>query len=133
MRALVALLVLAAAAPALAQGLEPGEWDFVTDVAMPGLPRPQQSGQRTCLSRDAARDPLRWGANRLPADCKVTTMKLGPDSTSWEMECPGSGMRGAGKARVGRGSMTSETQFGGGNSADMRIKTQGRRLGPCKE
>ncbi|HEX9182030.1 MAG TPA: DUF3617 family protein [Burkholderiales bacterium] len=129
----LALAVAAALMPATvsAQQVEPGEWDFVTDVAMPGLPRPQQAGIRTCLTRDTARDPLRWSAHPLPSDCRVASMKLGPDAVSWEMECPASRLRGAGKARFGRGSLTAETQLGGGASVDMRTKTQGRRLGPC--
>jgi len=114
-----------------AQQVEPGEWDFVTDVATPGLPRPQQSGLRTCLTREGTRDPLRWSAHRLPADCRVASMKLGPDTVSWEMECPASRMRGSGKARTPGGSLTAETQLGGVASVDMRTKTQGRRLGPC--
>ena len=128
-----ALALALASSGAAAQQVEPGEWDFVTDVGMPGLPRPQQSGLRTCLTREGARDPLRWSAHRLPADCRVATLKLGPDTVSWELECPGSGMRGKGNARLGKGSMQAETQLGGGASVDMRTKTQGRRLGPCAQ
>jgi hypothetical protein len=130
MRRLLILALLAAAAPlAHAQQMEPGEWEFATDIAMPGLPRPQQSGYRACLGREQARDPMHWGrGGHLPQDCRVTAMKLGPDKGSWEIECPGSGMRGAGSARFSRGSMTSELQTTGG----VRTKTQGRRLGPCK-
>jgi hypothetical protein len=127
----VAVALALAAAGAAAQQVEPGEWEFVTDVAMPGLPRPQQSGLRTCLDREGARDPLRWSAHRLPSDCRVATLKLGPDTVSWELECPGSGMRGKGIARLGKGSMQAESQLGGGASVDVRTKTQGRRLGPC--
>lgn len=116
-----------------AQQVEPGEWDFVTDVAVPGLPRPQQAGIRTCLTRETARDPLRWSAHPLPSDCRVASMKLGPDAVSWEMDCPASRMRGVGKARMGAASLTAETQLGGGASVDMRTKTQGRRLGPCQQ
>jgi len=111
-----------------AQQLEPGEWDFVSRIDMPGLPRPQESGYRTCLAPAQAKDPLQWGrAAQVPADCRVTTLKLGPDTAAWELECPSSGMRGAGKARFGRGSMQSELQLSGG----VRSKTEGRRLGPC--
>jgi hypothetical protein len=122
-----------APASTLAQQVEPGEWDFVTDVATPGLPRPQQAGIRTCLTRETARDPLRWSAHPLPSDCRVATMKLGPDAVSWEMDCPQSRLRGKGSAKLGRGSLSAETQLGGGASVDMRTKTQGRRLGPCQQ
>ena len=134
MRALLALLVLAVAAPALSQALEPGEWDFATTTTAPGLPKAVSTGYRTCITKEQSRDPMRWGSNpQQPADCRVTTMRLGPDSTSWDMECPGSGMRGAGKARFGRGGMESEVQLGSAaGGIDLRMKTSGRLLGPCK-
>jgi len=133
MKRLAALALFLFAAGAAAQQVEPGEWDFVTDVTMPGLPPQQQAGVRTCLTRETARDPLRWSAHPLPADCRVSTMKLGPDAVSWEMDCPQSGLRGKGQARFGRGSLTAETQLGGGASVDMRTRSQGRRLGPCTQ
>jgi hypothetical protein len=126
-RALLVLLALAATS-AQAQRMEPGEWEFVSEIAMPGLPRPQQSGYRACLSAGQARDPLYWGRGaQVPSDCRVATMKLGPDDTSWELECPASGMRGAGRAQISRNSMSSELKLTGG----VHTKTRGRRLGPC--
>ena len=108
--------------------MEAGEWEFVSEIATPGLPRPQQSGYRACLTHEQARDPLYWGrAAQVPSDCRVRTLKLSPDSTSWELECPASGMRGAGKAQISRGSMQSELRLSGG----IHTKTRGRRLGPC--
>jgi hypothetical protein len=127
-RAFIVLLALAATS-AHAQRMEEGEWEFVSEIAMAGLPRPQQSATVACLSRARTRDPLHWSPGaRLPSDCRVGTVKLGPDSTSWELECPASGMRGAGKAQISRGSMSSELKLTGG----VVTKTRGRRLGPCK-
>ena len=129
MRALAALLLLAFALTAQAQRMEEGEWEFVSEIVMPGLPRPHQSGYRACLSREQARDPMYWDRGaQVPSDCRVTTVKLGPEYTSWELDCPASGMRGAGKAQISRGSMTSEFKLTGG----VRTKTRGQRLGPCK-
>jgi hypothetical protein len=134
MRLLAAAVLVLASANALAQQVEPGEWEFVTEIAIPGLPRPQQAGVRMCLTREQARDPINWTAHgSQPADCRITSLKLGPDTASWAMECPESGMRGAGKARIAQGSLEAELQIGGGNSVDMRTKTQGRRLGPCTQ
>ena len=134
MRLLLAAALIAVSWAAHAQQIEPGEWEFVTEIAVPGLPRPQQAGMRICLTRDQARDPLKWTADgSQPSDCRVTSLKLGPDTASWAMECPESGMRGAGKARIGQGSLEAEMQIGGGNSVEMRTKTQGRRLGPCTQ
>jgi hypothetical protein len=126
-RALVLALAFVTAG-AHAQRMDEGEWAFVSEIAMPGLPRPQQSASRACLTREQARDPLFWSPGaRLPADCRVTTVKLGPDATSWALDCPASGMRGAGKAQLSRGSLSSELQVTGG----LRTKTRGQRLGPC--
>ena len=131
MRALLALL-LVVATPALAQEMEPGEWEFQIVVTAPGMPKPQPMGYRNCITAEQAKDPLRWGGNpSQPTDCRITTLKKGPDAISWKMECTSTGMNGVGSARFGRGSMQSETQVGGGNSVDLRTKTTGRRLGPC--
>ena len=126
-------LVLLAATPALAQVMEPGEWEFQIVITAPGMPKPQPLAYRHCVTKEQANDPLRWGGNpSQPTDCQVTTLKKGPGTSSWKMSCPGTGMTGTGSARFGRGSMESETQVGGGNSIDLRTKTTGRRLGPCK-
>ncbi|HEX5092383.1 MAG TPA: DUF3617 family protein [Burkholderiales bacterium] len=127
---LAVLLLLFFATAAYAQRMEEGEWEFINEIAMPGLPRPQQSGYRTCLTRDQARDPMFWGRSAtVPSDCKVTSVKLGPDYTAWEMDCPASNMRGAGRAQVSRNHMASELKLSGG----VHTKTRGQRLGPCKE
>jgi len=124
----LALALVLVSLPALAQRMEEGEWEFVSEIATPGLPRPQPSGYRACLTREQARDPMYWGRGaQLPSDCRVSTLKPGPDSTSWELDCPASGMRGAGKAQISRGSMQSELRLSGG----VHTKTRGRRLGPC--
>lgn len=123
------LLLALASASAHAQRMEAGEWEFVSEIVMPGLPRPQQSGYRTCLTPEQAKDPMFWGRGaQVPSDCRVATLKLGPDVTSWALECPASNMRGAGRAQVSRNSMTGELKLTGG----VVTKTRGRRLGPCK-
>jgi len=123
------LLLAFAAASVHAEKMEEGEWEFVSEIDVPGLPRPQQSGYRDCLTREQARDPLYWGRSaRVPADCRVTTVKLGPEYTSWELDCPTSNLRGAGRAQISRTGMSSELKLSGG----VATKTRGRRLGPCK-
>ena len=133
MKALFAL-VLFVATPALAQEtMEPGEWEFQIVITGPGMQKPQPMSYRHCVTAEQAKDPLRWGGNpSQPTDCRITTLKKSPDAVSWQMVCPSTGMKGTGSARFGRGSMQSETQVGGGNSVDMRTRTTGRRLGPCK-
>lgn len=133
-RLILAFSLVVSASGVQAQQLDPGEWDFATTATAPGLPRPTSTGVRVCITQEQSKDPLRWGSSpQQPADCRVTTLRLGPDTLGWEMECPGSGLRGAGKARFGRGSMESEVQLGSSvGGIDLRMKTSGRRLGPCQ-
>lgn len=129
MRAFALLLLAVSATSVQAQRMQAGEWEFVSGIVMPGLPRPQQSGYRTCLTREQAKDPMNWGRGaQLPSDCRVSTLELGPDHASWELECPASGMRGAGRAQISRNGMQGELKMTGG----VLTKTRGRRLGPCK-
>jgi len=124
----LALLAVLCSAGAQAQSIEPGEWEFVTENVTPGLPRAQPSAARLCLDKAQAKDPMYWNHGaRLPADCRITTQRLGPRA-AWEMECPSSGLRGAGEATLSSGSLQSELRLSGG----IRAQTRGRRLGPCK-
>ena len=126
MRITVLALAFVAGA-AHAQRMEPGEWEFVSEVGLPGMPS-QQTAYRQCLTAEQARDPMAWNrGQRLPADCQVSE-KLGPGSMSWEIECPSSGLRGAGKAQLSAASMSSELTMSGG----VTTKTHGNRVGPCK-
>jgi len=126
MKAAVLALVLVAL-DAQAQGMQPGEWEFVSEVAVPGMPA-QQTAYRSCLTAAQARDPMAWDrGRRLPADCQVSE-KLAPGSVSWTIECPSSGMRGAGKAQLSASSMSSVLEMSGG----VATKTRGNRVGPCK-
>ena len=126
MRAGILALALAAVS-AHAQRMDAGEWEFVSEVALPGMP-PQQTAYRSCLTAAQARDPLSWDpSQRLPSDCQVSE-KLAPGGVSWEIECPTSGMRGAGKAQFSASSASSELKMTGG----VVTKTRGNRVGPCK-
>jgi Protein of unknown function (DUF3617) len=122
------LLLALSSAAAQAQHMQPGQWAFVATVALPGLP-PQQSASGACLDREQARDPMQWSQGaRLPSDCRVAMLKLGPDHASWELDCPASAMKGAGRAQISRNSLQSELKMTGG----VVYSTRGRRLGPCK-
>jgi hypothetical protein len=137
MRYLVAAAFLCASHGALAQGLEPGEWQFDTTVTSPMFPQPQSSTFRRCVNKEEADKPEKWmeGQNKNQSDCKVTTSRKGSDGYGWEMNCPKSGMRGTGTAKLGPGTMQSEQRMFGemqGQKFDMNIKTSAKRLGACK-
>ena len=135
-RILPVLALLLAAAPALAQSLEPGEWRFDTTMAMEGMAKPQTSSVQRCITKDEAADAERWTGRQLAqSDCKLTMKNKTASGASWTLDCPRSGMRGTGTATIGRGTMTSEQRMTGqlsGKPFEMDIRTSGKRLGPCK-
>lgn len=136
MKAIFALCVAAACAPALAAQLEPGEWEFTSTSTSRLFPRPQTHSFKRCITKEDAADPDRWMAKPgQQGDCKLTPGKKTADTYSWEMECPKANMRGTGSARMSRGAMEGETHMTGeiqGQKFELRTKVTGRRLGPCK-
>ena len=131
-----ALIVLLFAAPAaVAQNLEPGEWEFTATTTSPMLPKPQTATVKQCVKKEDADNPERWmGRQGDKGDCKVTHEKKG-DTVTWQTHCPKSNLRGSGTARLGRGALESEMQMSGdmqGRKFEMRTRMTGRRLGPCK-
>ncbi|HEX2199462.1 MAG TPA: DUF3617 family protein [Burkholderiales bacterium] len=114
MRRLLAALLVAAPASALAQALEPGEWEFTSTTRSPMLPKPQSVNMKQCVKEEDAGNPERWmGRQDGKSDCTFTHGKKGPDTLTWEMSCPKSNMRGSGSARIGAGTLDSDMQLSG--------------------
>ena len=135
-RYLAAALFAVASTAAFAQPkLEPGEWEFTHTMSSPKLPNPQTMTMKRCVKKEDAGNPMSWSGKQ-DRDCKVTPKGTSGDTHTWEMSCPGSGMRGTGKTRVGRGTVESEMKMSGsstkGEKFEMTTKMSGRRLGPCK-
>ena len=135
-RILIAASLAASATAALGQQqMEPGEWEFTNTMTSPMMPGPQTMTTRTCVKKENAGDPMSWSGKQ-DRDCKVTPKGKSPDSYSWEMSCPSSGMRGTGTARYGRGTVEVEVKMSGnstkGEKFDMTTRMSGRRLGHCK-
>jgi hypothetical protein len=134
MRSLVCLILIATCAPALAQEMEPGQWEFTTTMSMPGMPQPQTMTNARCITK-ADSDPSRW-ADKQQGDCKVSPSKKSGGTYTWEVSCPSSGMRGTGTARVTRSTVESELRLAGdmgGQKFEMLNKTTGKRLGACQK
>jgi hypothetical protein len=135
-RNILVLTLAAACAPALAQEMEPGEWQFDTTVTSPMMPKPEVSSFTRCVKQEEAGDPGKMmGKQQEQTDCKLTPGKKSSDTYTWEMSCPKSGLQGKGTARYGRGTLESEMQMSGemqGRKVDMTTKTSAKRLGPCK-
>jgi Protein of unknown function (DUF3617) len=126
----------AACGPAFAQGLEPGLWEFTNSMSMPGVPKPQANTTQRCITKEDAADPRKWyGQKAQQSECKVTMKNKSASSPAWELDCPKTGMRGTGSARIGRGTMESVQHMSGemqGRKFEMDLKTTGKRLGACK-
>lgn len=135
MKKLAAVALAVVAGTALAQELQPGEWEFTTTMNMPQMPKPQTSTITRCVKKEDA-NPEKWASKGGPqTDCKVATGAKTANSVSWTISCPQSGMRGEGSARISGGTMESSMTMSGdmgGQSFNMTTKTTGRRLGPCK-
>ena len=134
LRTLIGSMLALAAAGALAQQMEPGEWEFTNTMTSAMLPKPQSMTVKKCITKDDTSDPTRW-QGKPETDCKMMPKGKSGDSFSWEMSCPKSGMRGTGKVRYGKGTVESETKVFSsqqGKSFEMLTKMTGRRLGPCK-
>jgi hypothetical protein len=124
-------------APLLAQGLEPGEWEFNAVTTSPLFPAGQSTVFRRCIRKEDADNPERWMARQSETGpCQLTPGEKTDRSMKWEVSCPKTNMRGAGIARLTAPGtveselrMTSEFQ---GYRVEMNTRTTGRRLGPCK-
>ncbi len=130
------LLVFLVLAPlsAIAQTMEPGQWEITSTMTSPALPKPQVVTRTECISKEDAEDPTRFSGREQTQGCKVTPVARSAESYSWTVSCPQQGMNGAGRVLFGRGTiegelrMTLEMQ---GQKIDMLSRTAGRRVGSC--
>lgn len=136
MKNVAGLLLCFVCAPALALGLEPGEWQFDTITTSPGNPKPQTYAGQRCVTKEEAANAEKWAGQKLAeAGCRLVTKNSSSNSVTWDVDCPKTGWRGTSVARIGRGTMESEMHMTGemqGRKFEMTAKTSGKRLGPCK-
>lgn len=133
--ALVALVALAAAAPARAQPILSGEWQI--SLGQTGVPGAPAALATQCVSAAQAADPGVIAQRVRPrADCVVTSQPSGEGDYAWTFDCPQSGMRGDGLVHYTssalRGEIHSSTQIGG----ERIVLTQtlaAKRVGPCAQ
>ncbi len=136
MKTLIATLLAASAAPCLAAGIEPGEWEFTSTSVSALFPAPQTATFRRCIPPEEAANPDRWMSDPgKQSDCKLTPGAKTANTYSWKMECPSAKMRGTGTARMTALTMDGETVMNGevqGQKFELRTKVTGKRVGPCK-
>ena len=134
----VLFAVLAAASlPAMAQGMQPGQWQFTTTMTSPMMQQPQVGTTSKCVSKAEADDPPSFMGGDNAAGCDITRGASAPGNYSWTIACQQQGVTGTGKASFGLTEFESEirmtvTMKEGGQKIDMTNRTVGRYLGPCK-
>ena len=131
------VLLAFAAAPAAAQDMQAGEWEFTSTMSSPAFAQPQTATFRNCVKKEDAGDPSRWTTQKeQPNDCKVTPGRKTADSYSWTISCPSSKMQGTGLVKFSGGtSLESDMAMSGemqGRKFEMRTKMTGKRVGACK-
>ena len=134
MTRILVLTALFVTAPALAQKVDPGEWQITSVVSGPMFPKPETRSETHCMKKGEVDDPNRW-LGQTGADCTVTPTTQGADHYSWTVVCPKNGVRGSGKMRWTRTTMDIEMDLASeiqGKKVEMRSKVSGRRIGPCK-
>ena len=133
--ALVALIALAAAAPAHAQPILAGEWQI--SLGQTGVPGAPAAHATQCVSAAQAADPSVIAQRVRPrADCVVATQPSGAGDYAWTFDCPQSAMHGDGLLHYTssemRGQMHSATQIGG-SSIVLTQTIAAKRVGPCAQ
>ena len=124
------LVVLAAAAPAAAQTMQPGLWELTARMEMPGMTMPPMTIQQ-CL-RDASPESV------VPAmpNCTITGRSASGNTVRWSVICQEGGMRMTGNGEMTLRGTTSDgvlqmTMDEGGQRQSMTHRYSGRRIGAC--
>ena len=133
----IVFFLLFASGPVLAQGLEPGEWEFNASTSSPLVTGVQTSVFKRCIRKEDAENPERWMARQSEAGpCQLKPLERSAESMKWEVSCPKTNSRGNGVARLtGPGTVESDLQMTTeiqGYRIQTHTRTTGRRLGPCK-
>lgn len=134
----LATAALVAALPAQAGDglrLEPGEWEFTSQVNMPVGPAHPPQTRRECLVEPEV-TPDHFNAQNT-ANCTFSDVKTSKSEMSWTMHCPSPDGKVTGKGRVtstgktlaGKIAMTVAVE---NNAMRMDVAWQGKRLGPCE-
>jgi len=134
LRTILAAALAAAAVPAAAQQMEPGEWQF-RSVLTPPMGEPRTTVLKRCVTNADAGDPSRFASAGQSSGCTVTPGERTAKHYVWKVSCPQQGMTGTGEATFGEGKFDSEmrvTVEAAGRTMHMNNHVTGKRLGACK-
>jgi hypothetical protein len=115
--------------------LEPGEWEFTSQVNMPVGPAHPAQTRRECIVEPEV-TPDHFNAQNM-SGCTFSDVKASKSAMSWTMNCPspdgkvsGKGrVRSTGKTLAGKIAMTISVE---NNAMRMDVAWNGKHLGPCE-
>lgn len=128
--------LLLPALPALAQpNLHEGSWEITTSMEMEGAPMviPPQTRTQCMTQADLVPDAKQQGPS-----CKMLDQKMEGSTASWRMVCKTEQGSTEGAGRISytgdsfQGEMTARVTDPNGKASNMKLKYQGRRIGPCQ-
>ncbi|MES9936269.1 MAG: DUF3617 family protein, partial [Sedimenticola sp.] len=127
---LIMLVTLAGCSQAGDVNMNPGLWEWSTEMEMPGMPmKMPPTVYQQCITREDL-VPREGGQNQ---DCEITEMETSGDTVSWQMTCssPAGQVISSGKMTYAGDSATGEMSV---NTAGMEMlsRSRGRRLGECQ-
>jgi hypothetical protein len=140
MRIWIAAAALFFSASALADKIEPGNWEFSVDMKAHGLgafqPKPGPMVKQRCVTPDEASNPakvLSDAASR--GECEFSNQRDTGAEYSFDVKCSGRvPAQGSGKMRYSAQTIEGNLDLDG-NAQGMRFSTKSdihaHRLGPC--
>jgi hypothetical protein len=137
-KTLAALALLAAAAPAHAQEMRPGLWEFNTVFSLPGkAPGAQKMTRKQCLTPNDVKDKSAMKGSLDPKlGCSMSDFKQDGSQFSYKVACKGQAtMTGtvSGTATADAMSMNMDMDMSAMKGmGTMKQSVSARRIGDCK-
>ena len=139
---LAAPLALAGPFDSIKGKMKPGLYENKIEMdmgAMPGLPpgmSKQTTTQQKCVTqKEIDEDPVSPKGNRKDEQCEFKDVKTSGDTTTYKMVCPKNNMVADGRMSFTSSGYVMETNMTmdqGGQKMNMKQRTEGKYLGPCK-
>jgi hypothetical protein len=140
MRTWIAAAALFFSASALADKIEPGNWEFSVDVKAHGLgafqPKPGPVVKQRCVSQEEAANPAKLLSDTAArGECQFSNQRDTGSEYSFDVQCTGRvPAHGAGKMRYSAETLEGNLDLDG-EAQGLRFSTKsdihGHRLGPC--
>ncbi|OOZ37568.1 DUF3617 domain-containing protein [Solemya velesiana gill symbiont] len=126
---LIALVLLGGCSQANEVNMNPGLWEWRSEIEMPGMPmKMPPTVYQQCITREDL-VPKEGGDNQ---DCELSEMETTGDTVSWRMTCsgPAGQVASVGKMTYAGDSAMGEVSVDAGGMK-MLSRTSGQRVGDC--